>query len=71
MLSIILNSIDVEKNGNDNAGFKNSTTTIDQATKPQIEEEKVDEKTLAENEKKAAEGCHEQKLRNYVFQRHY
>lgn len=57
---------DVEKKGKDNAGFKNSTTTVDQTpaidVKPRAEEEKVDEKTLAENEKRAAEEMEAHKL---------
>ena len=49
---------DSEKIGKDNVAFKNSITTIDQViAKPHVEEEKIDEKTLAENERKAAEGC--------------
>lgn len=55
------NLVDVEGTGKVNSGFKNSTTTVDQIStitmKPQVEEEKVDEKTLAENQKRAAEGC--------------
>lgn len=49
----------MEQKGKDNAGFKNSTTAMDQISviaKPQVEEEKIDEKTLAENEKREAEG---------------
>ncbi|KAJ6636450.1 Sodium/potassium/calcium exchanger 5 [Pseudolycoriella hygida] len=47
---------DVEKKGKDNAGFKGSTPAVDQVTAvTQPVEEKVDEKTLAENERRAAE----------------
>lgn len=53
----ILIYTDLEKSGKDNGAFKNSITTIDQViAKPQVEEEKIDEKTLAENERKAAAG---------------
>lgn len=49
---------DVEKKGKDNAGFKNSTTTVDQLSTvtAKVEEEKIDEKALAEKEKQEAEG---------------
>lgn len=59
---------DVEKKGKDNASFKTSTTTMEISTvfvKPQVEEEKIDEKTLAENEKRAAE---EKKAHNLLKQ---
>lgn len=48
---------DVEKKGKDNAGFKNSTTTMDQLSTVtgKVEEEKIDEKALAEKEKQEAE----------------
>lgn len=52
----MLNWIDLEKNGKDNAAFKGSVDQISMATAKPVEEEKVDEKTLAENEKRAAEG---------------
>lgn len=48
---------DVEKKGKENAGFKNSITTMDQITTvaAKVEEEKIDEKALAEKEKREAE----------------
>lgn len=54
------NLTDVEKKGKDNAGFKNSTIAVDQIStvmpKPPVEEEKIDEKTLAENKTREVEG---------------
>lgn len=46
--------IDVEKKGKDNAGFTEEMSENPGGTK--VEEEKVDEKTQAENDKRAAEG---------------
>lgn len=52
---------DVEKKGKDNAGFKNSTTAVDQIStvnneKSQAEEEKVDDNTVAQNDGRTDEG---------------
>ncbi|KAG4079689.1 hypothetical protein HA402_009075 [Bradysia odoriphaga] len=51
------NTNDVEKKGKDNAVFRNSTTTMDQISTVtgKVEEEKVDVKTLTENDQREAE----------------
>lgn len=59
--NFFLEVADVEKKGKDNAGFKNSTTAVDQIStvnneKSQAEEEKVDDNTVAQNDGRTDEG---------------
>lgn len=49
--------VDVEKKGKDNAGFKNSTTAVDQvSTVGKVEDENVDDKTVSDKDKRTEEG---------------